>query len=262
MSETSTAYFRQLGPGRYLPTGHAGGAWDPGQLHVSPVGGLIVHEMERTAGFGSLLLSRVSFDILGTIAASEIQIEVETLRPGRTITLLQARLEIDGRDIILARAWLLAPGDTHQVAGGAAPAFPAPESVEPLDMTGVWPGGYISSIETRALRRPEPGRGAAWISTPFDLVEGEEASELASFIALVDTANGIAVRQLPTEWMFPNVDLTIHLHRQPTGRWTGLDTSVVFGPTGQGLTSSVLHDRHGAVGVAQQSLTVRPLTLE
>jgi hypothetical protein len=33
----------------------------------------------------------------------------------------------------------------------------------------------------------------------------------------------------------------------------------VFGPTGRGVTSTVLHDAAGAVGHAQQSLTVRPL---
>ncbi len=60
--------------------------------------------------------------------------------------------------------------------------------------------------------------------------------------------------------MFPNVDLTVHLHRQPAGPWVGLDTSVVFGPDGCGLTTTVLHDRTGAVGRAEQLLTVRPLT--
>ncbi len=59
--------------------------------------------------------------------------------------------------------------------------------------------------------------------------------------------------------MFPNVDLSIHLYRQPEGRWVGLDTGVVFGRDGQGLTSTVLHDMHGPVGQAQQILTVRPL---
>jgi hypothetical protein len=59
--------------------------------------------------------------------------------------------------------------------------------------------------------------------------------------------------------MYPNVDLTVHLHRQPEGPWTGLDTTVTFGPTGQGLTSTVLHDLNGPVGHAQQILTVRPV---
>jgi hypothetical protein len=126
-------------------------------------------------------------------------------------------------------------------------------------MGSVWPGGYIASLDARPLAPPQPGRTAAWVSTPLDLVAGEASSPLASFIALVDTANGIAVRESPTDWMFPNLDLTIHLHRQPEGRWTGLDTTVVFGGTGQGITSTVLHDISGPVGHAQQILTVRPL---
>ncbi len=56
------------------------------------------------------------------------------------------------------------------------------------------------------------------------------------------------------------MDLTTHLHRQPAGRWVGLDTTVVFGPDGAGLTTTVLHDLTGPVGRAGQLLTVRPPT--
>ncbi len=59
--------------------------------------------------------------------------------------------------------------------------------------------------------------------------------------------------------MFPNVDLTVHLHRRPEGHWSGLDTTVTFGPNGRGVTSTVLHDVTGPVGHAQQILTLRPL---
>jgi hypothetical protein len=38
-----------------------------------------------------------------------------------------------------------------------------------------------------------------------------------------------------------------------------LDTTVTFGPTGQGLTSTVLYDVDGPVGHALQMLTVRPV---
>ncbi|GAA3773330.1 hypothetical protein GCM10022403_005560 [Streptomyces coacervatus] len=127
-------------------------------------------------------------------------------------------------------------------------------------MSDVWPGGYIASVDVRPVAPPRPGRTAAWISTPLDLVAGVPVSPLASYLALVDTANGIAVLQPPTAWMFPNVDLTVHLHRQPRGDWTGLDTTVAFGPSGQGLTSTVLRDVDGPVGHAQQILTVRPLS--
>lgn len=62
------------------------------------------------------------------------------------------------------------------------------------------------------------------------------------------------------DWTYPNLDLTTHLHRQPTGNWVGLDTTVTFGPAGHGLTSSVLHDATGPVGRAEQILTVRPMS--
>ena len=82
---------------------------------------------------------------------------------------------------------------------------------------------------------------------------------MARLLGLVDTANGVAVRQHPGEWMFPNVDLTVHLFRTPTHGWLGLDTEVTFGETGLGLTSTDLYDEHGPIGRAEQILTVRRL---
>ncbi len=108
--------------------------------------------------------------------------------------------------------------------------------------------------------RTRAGAATVWLATPVALVADEPVSELARFVGLVDTANGIAVRRSPRGWMFPNVDLTTHLHRQPAGRWEGLATTVVFGPDGAGLTTTVLHDLTGPAGRAGQPLTVRPLT--
>jgi len=173
--------------------------------------------------------------------------------------LLEAVVRVADRPVVRARAWLLAAGDTAAVAGGGPERLTPPGELASWPMASLWPGGYIASLDVRPLAPPRPGRTTAWISTSLDLVADEPSSPLASYIALVDTANGIAVREQPAEWMFPNVDLTIHLHRQPEGRWTGLDTTVVFGPTGQGLTSTVLHDVDGPVGRAEQILTVRPL---
>ncbi|MFF1695789.1 thioesterase family protein [Streptomyces sp. NPDC058257] len=256
------SYYEPIDEHRYKPTLHAGGAWDIDEQHFSPLGGLIVHAIDRHLAArpdSGLVLARISFDILGRLALDECEIRVETVRPGRTIELVEAVLLMADRPVVRARAWLLASGDTSAVAGGGADELTPPDALTPWHMASVWPGGYIASLDVRPLAPPQPGRTTAWISTGLDLVAGQSASPLASYIALVDTANGIAVRQSPTAWMFPNVDLTVHLHRQPEGRWTGLDTTVTFGPTGQGITSTVLHDINGPVGHAQQILTVRPL---
>ena len=76
-------------------------------------------------------------------------------------------------------------------------------------------------------------------------------------MGMVDTANGVVPRihQPNTiEWFFPNLDLQIHLHRMPVGRWLGLETvQQQFGSAMVGLTSSVLHDAHGAFGHASRT---------
>lgn len=256
------SYYEPAGEHRYKPTVHAGGAWDPAEQHFSPLGGLIVHAIDRFAAGrpdGGLVLSRISFDILGRLALDECEIRVRTLRPGRTIELVEAVVLIAERPVVQARAWLLGSYDTAAVAGTPEAALTPPDKLASWKLADVWPGGYIASVDIRPVAPPEPGRTAAWVGTGLDLVAGQDVSPVASYVALVDTANGIAVRQPPGRWMFPNVDLTIHLHRRPEGRWTGLDTSVAFGPTGQGVTSTVLHDAAGPVGHAQQMLTIRPL---
>ncbi|GAA0593730.1 thioesterase family protein [Streptomyces crystallinus] len=255
------SYYERTGEHAYKPTAHAGGAWQTDEQHFSPLAGLVVHAIDGHLAQRPerLTLARISYDILGRLALDECEITVEVVRPGRTIELLEATVVIAGRPVVRARAWLLASQDTSSVADSPDERLPAPDQLAPWAMGEEWNGGYVSSIEVRRTPPSRKGRAAAWLSSRVDLVAGEPSSALASYISLVDTANGIAVQQDPTAWMFPNLDLTIHLHRQPRGPWTGLDTTATFGPTGQGLTSSVLHDIDGPVGHAEQILTVRPL---
>ncbi|WP_073952711.1 thioesterase family protein [Streptomyces kebangsaanensis] len=261
-SPVPDSYYERIDEHRFKPTVHASGAWDPSEQHFSPLGGLIVHAIEDHLAARpdtGLVPARISYDILGRPTLDECEIQVATLRPGRTIELLEAVVRIAGRPVVRTRTWLLSAQDTASVAGGTEDRLTPPDLLTPWAMSDLWPGGYIASLDVRPLATPRPGRATAWISTPLTLVAGEPSSPLASYLALVDTANGIAARQSPTAWMFPNVDLTVHLHRRPEGRWTGLDTTVAFGSTGLGLTSTVLHDVHGPVGHAQQILTVRPV---
>jgi len=258
------AYFEPVAAGVYRPTALAGGAWNDDEIHFSPLGGLIVHAMDlhrdaRGAHGDGKELGRISFDILGFLAADDCAISVETIRPGRTIELVEATVTIAGRTAVLARAWFIATADTVAVAGGEPAPLPQPDACEPWAMSEGWPGGYVASLEVRVVAPPLPGRTSAWLQTGADLVADQPSSAHARFVALIDTANGIAVRRPPTEWMFPNLDLTVHLYRQPAGPWVGLDTTVTFGPAGHGLTSSALHDVDGPVGRAEQILTLRPI---
>lgn len=257
------SYYRRLGENRYRPSTRTGGAWQPGEQHMAPVSGIVVHAIEqflsRAPRDERLQISRLTFEILGMIAAADFDIRVEVLRPGRTIELLEATVVIADRPVVRARAWCLSRQDTRVVAGGEPESMPGADGLVPWVATDVWGGGFIESVEIRPVPGHRPGRAQAWIQTAVELISDEQPSDLARFVGLVDTANGIATRVRPSEWMFPNVDLSLHIYRQPRGHWVGLDTTVVFGPDGVGLTSTTLHDEHGAVGRAEQILTVRPL---
>ncbi|MEV7231430.1 thioesterase family protein [Polymorphospora sp. NPDC051019] len=261
MSTQPDSYFIRIDENRYRPTELTGGAWALTEQHISPMIGLIVHAIDRyVAGRApdGMVVGRISVDILGVVGLEDFDLHVETVRPGRTIELVEATVVAKDRPAVRARVWRLSAHDTSSVAGGQGERLPSPDDLARWAMSETWSGGYISSLDVRPVGAPTPGRTTAWVSTPARLVAGEPSSTLARFVGLVDTANGIAARQPPTEWLFPNLDLSIHLFRQPAGEWVGLDTTVVFGAHGQGLTSTVLHDLAGPLGHAEQILTVRP----
>ncbi|KQX64528.1 thioesterase family protein [Angustibacter sp. Root456] len=253
------AYFERLDGDRFLATEHVGGAWELSEQHIAPALGLLVHcvELDRDRRRDDdLQLVRVSHDILGTVPVAEVAVQVRVTRPGRTIELVEAVLSHAGRAVVVTRAWLLQRHDTAALAGTPLPSIPAPHELPAWDAGAVWPGGFIRSAEVRRAQ-DEPGRARFWARTDVPLVD-EPVSDLARLCGLLDIANGMTVRVDPRDVAFPNVDLTAHLFRAPQGEWLGCDTSVSFGPTGLGLTTSVLHDVSGPFGTLNQALTVRP----
>jgi len=257
LDEESGSYYRRIDDDTYMPTLHAQGAWQAHEQHMAPVAGLIAHCMETFNGREDMQLSRITFDILGMIPAAPSTVECRTIRPGRTIELDEGVLSVDGKPVVRARGWRLSRQDTTDVAGGFPEALPPPDALEPWRGSTLWGGGYIRSLEFRRDPGSVPGAGRLWLRPTKTLIEDSDVSDMAAFVGLVDTANGVATRAHPDEWMFPNLDLTIHLWRAPLAGWAGFDTTVTFGESGVGLTSSTLHDIRGPLGRAEQILTVR-----
>ena len=199
------AYFERVGDLAFLATQHVGGAWSTAEQHVAPALGLLVHlvEADRDArGRAALAVSRLSFDILGTMPLGRVTAQVRVVRPGRTIELVEAALSADGRETVRLRAWLLQAGDTAGLAGSAHPALPPPDELPAWDATQVWPGGFIASAQVRRAE-VEPGRARYWVRTDLPLLAGEPVSRLAAAAGLFDIANGMTVRVSPRRWRSP-----------------------------------------------------------
>lgn len=249
---------------RYQPTKHAQGAWNEHEQHMAPATGILTHELKRFAPQENMRIARVSLDILGLIPLDDFTITTRCIRPGKTIELIESVMSSRGRDCIIARAWRLLTQDTSAIAGLEDKRAPhTPEQLPAWDDMKGWPGGFINSVRLVAEADRRPGKGMIWITNDVEMIADETTCDVVHLLGMVDTANGVVPRLglglSAAEWMFPNTDLQIHMHRTPEGRWLGIEAVQQYGADGIGVTSSVLHDIKGPFGRSEQILTIRPM---
>lgn len=253
---------------QYKSTPHAQGAWNENEQHMGPATGILCAELEQFNPRDEMRIGRISLDIFGMIHFGDFEVVTKVIRGGRTIELVEASLIANDKICVVARAWRMLTSDTTEVHGLEDERISHPEDLPNWDGMAHWGGGFIRSITTHASPDRRAGSGVVWVHTPVDMVAGQPTTDFVKLMGLVDTANGVVPRiQQDTstghiEWLFPNIDLQIHMHRIPQGQWLGLETIQQIGTDGIGLTSSVLHDVHGVFGRSEQILTVRKLVSE
>lgn len=242
-------------------------AWGPIQ-HGGPVSGLLTRAVEQCQPRDGTRLSRITVEILGPVPVEEIRVSARILRPGRRIELVGAQLEArtaegEWRPVATASAWRLATQPTDDVVRHADPVIPLPADVGVVDtglhLPEIWPRtGFISSVHWHITDHgTEPGQPTmAWIKLLRPLVEGEEPSPTVRLMTVVDVANGVGARLDPLVHTFLNADVTVHLHAEPDGEWTGIRAETSVGPDGIGTSAASLHGASGPVGRIAQTLLV------
>jgi Thioesterase-like superfamily len=256
----SDAYYEPTGEHTFLASEHTVGPWSAGVQHMGPPSALIARAMQRCAPREGMALAKLTLDILGPVPRAEVTVTASVLRRGRTIELVGAELSADGVVAVRATGWRLLASDTSAVVAGAPPPMPPPEEGHPLPMPPGWVElGYLNSVEWSWVDGSwsEPGPATVWGRPRYDLVAGEPTEPLCRLLTVADSASGVSQRLDPTRWLFPNTDLTVHLHRQPYGDWAGIRANTTVGPGGVAVATSTLHDLNGPVGSGAQVLTVR-----
>ncbi len=244
----------------YRSTLHAQGAWNTHEQHMAPATGIVCAELEQFMPRSDMRIGRISLDIFGLIAFGDFSIQTRIIRPGKTIELIEAEMQAKGKTCIIARAWRMLIQDSTNIAGLEDHPVEHPENLPVWQGIKRWPGGFIQSVEARTDQH-RPGKGIVWLHTQTQMIEGQQTSDFVRLMGLVDTANGVVPRQQNEfEWMFPNLDLQIHLYRWPQGEWLGIQAVQQYGQDGIGLTSAVLHDVHGPFGRSEQILTLRKMS--
>lgn len=267
------------------PTEQARGPWDPRALHGGAPAALIAAAFERMQPGAELRIARLGFEFLRPIPMAPLTLTTRIVRPGRRVQELSAELSAtaeDGGEQVVVRASALrvqeissevaAAATTPERDAGAsaespsAPgqgdAMPPPHAGRPVPFSlsgSDEPSFAASAMEMRWLDDPRAlGPRRVWMRLRHPLLPGGELTPLARLAATADFGNGVSAA-LPFEgFLFINADLSVHLQRQPRGEWIGLDARTRLYDGGTGLAESVLHDVHGPVGRAFQTLVVQP----
>jgi hypothetical protein len=102
----------------------------------------------------------------------------------------------------------------------------------------------------------ELGPAVCWFRQRIPLVAGEVPSPLCRTVVAADSGNGISAVLPFRDHLFTNIDLSVHLAREPAGQWVCLDATTRVSSDGVGYTQSGLWDEIGRLGAATQSLLV------
>jgi hypothetical protein len=237
------------------------GPWDPGAQHAGPPSALLGRAIERLPEAGEFQIGRITFEILRPLPIGPVQISARVLRPGRRVQLVEAELS-DGEQVLMrASAWRLRIATVELPAQDVVRPAPPPgpeQAHEAPYFPTAQQHGYHTAMEVRFVDGGfvEKGPATAWLRMRCALVAGEEPSPLQRLLVVADVGNGISSPVDYRDFIFINVELSVHIERLPAGEWIGAEALTLPQPTGVGTTESVLHDRGGRVGRAAQTLLI------
>jgi len=249
-----------------LPTVLARGPWTPDAQHGGPPAALLARAIEQFAGGESMVVVRLTVELLRPVPITPLLIETRLSRPGKKVQLVEASLLVAETRTEVGRATGLRLRRSHvPLPEGTAPsgALPAPAagiaSRPPWAPHITYEGFHSGGAELRFVHGnfEQPGPATAWIRLRVPLVAGEETSPLCRVATAADFGNGISwVLDRSDGYRFINPDLTIYLHRHPAGEWVALESVTLPEPLGIGIAESRLYDELGPLGRSVQSLLI------
>ncbi|MGH3345284.1 MAG: thioesterase family protein [Carbonactinosporaceae bacterium] len=250
-------FYEPLGEWDYRATPHTQGPWNSGHQHGGPPAALLAHALDRTAPRPAARIVRVALDYLRPLPVGEVTVTTQVLRDGRNTQLLGAELLAGGRACLRATAWRLRT--TRLPVAREAPCVPPPI---PAAGNGLAKAdfGYARALDFRFVEGDffVPGPAVVWTRVDRPLVGTAPMSPLERVLVAVDAASGVSAELAWEDYLFINVDLTVHLHRTPETAWVCMDARSHIDAAGVGLARTTLLDERGAVGAAAQALFVAP----
>ncbi len=266
-----------LDGGRFVPSEHTRGPWDPRHQHGGPPAALVARAVEAEVGSG-FTVTRLTIELQRPVPLTPLTVTAQVTKPGRRVVRTEVAAATEDETVVQATAVAIRRADLpvgHDAPddGRTGVPGPGPETGVPL---GFGPEGgeaseadegsafHRTGMDVRIVAGQPGGAGPAraWFRLARPLVGGEEPTGLQRAAAAADFCNGLSW-VLPYErWIFVNPDLTVHLARPPDGEWIALDARTLLSDQGTAMAEGTLYDAAGHLGRATQSLILEPRATE
>ena len=263
----------------YLPTDRpdvvestplAQAGWYQDGQHGGVVASLLGRTIESVPTLEPMDVARLTVELFRVVPIVPLRITSRVVREGKRIQMVEASiLDPEGTELARAVGLRLRRADLNLPESATTPPIdvPLPGELDSPDMRRWGIGGsdrvlyHRQAVEVREIDAGFAGLGpgAMWMRVDRPLVAGEPVSPLTRAVVTGDFVNGLSRIVDPSEFVFMNADLTIHLHRMPASEWVGVEAVSRLDRVGRGVASGRLFDQTGEIGRSTQTLFVAPL---
>jgi len=253
-------YLVEVDGAMIVPTQLCGGPWDVGAQHGSAVAGVLARAVESVETIVPMRPARFTVDLLSRVPLTPMRQEVEVVKMGKQIAVVDARLFSDDRVVARAScllirdgAELVFPSDVN--VPGEPPAPPtsssSPSPGDLFSFPGFWNAmDYIRSRGEMAGGEP----ASAWLRLRCRVAAGEDPTAFQRLAVAADMGSGIAGFLPFDRFRTINADISLHVLRLPTTEWIGLDGNTRIETDGIGQSAAALFDGGGMVAQMQSSI--------
>jgi hypothetical protein len=237
----------------FVPTLLAIGPWDKRLQSGVALSGLAAHLVERAESPVPMITTRLVTDLQRpTPMGAPLLPRVSVVRSGKRLQILQVEILCEGEVVVRSSA-LRVREDVSPANGLEAPVA-LPEGLP--TMTERSPLNAVLETRLQEGGLEQLGPGVVWARFVGDIVAGVSISPFVQLAMASDFGSGVSANIGWREWTFANVDISLHLLRQPRGAWARVQSRTRSAGNGIAIVDTLLADLEGTVGHAHQTLFV------
>lgn len=241
------AYFDAEG-NQFKPRPYARSPWTAAGINGRLLSGLIAHAMEKAHHDPVFQFTRLTTDLFRMAPMEPVEVHTTLIRSGGRIRVLDGVAKVGGVEVARASAVMLRRGTQPEGEVWSAPPWKVPNPEDGLPQIGNRLG-YDPIRQTRLIHDPAARlvQKRLWMRDAGELVAGEPLTPFLRVAMLADLTNPF-VNAGTKPLGFINADITLYVHRDQVGEWTGLEATDHQSADGVAVGMSALYDMAGPLG--------------